>query len=94
MQARRTLSRLIAPLRKARPAGAVARPLSGLIVRKENRPAAGPVFVHNLCIFYLTMTLSRCQISSTYSWIVRSEENLPAQAVFIRAMRVHFFSSR
>ena len=29
------------------------------------------------------------QISSTYSLIVRSEENLPAQAVFIIAMRAH-----
>ena len=29
-----------------------------------------------------TVILSKCQISSTYSWIVRSDENLPACAIF------------
>ena len=44
---------------------------------------------------YLSMTtLSRCQISSTYSLIVRSEENLPLQAVFIIAMRAQPALSR
>ena len=32
-------------------------------------------FIYSSSIF--TVTFSRCQISSTYSWMVRSEENLP-----------------
>ena len=43
---------------------------------------------------YLPLTESRCQISSTYSLIVRSDENLPAQAVFIMAILAQPFLSR
>ena len=43
--------------------------------------------------FYLMVILSRCQISSTYSWMVRSEVNLPLHAVFKRAIFAHLFSS-
>ena len=43
--------------------------------------------------FYFTKTLSRCQISSTYSWIVLSDVNLPAHAVFSIAIRAQPFSS-
>lgn len=38
-----------------------------------------------------SLTLSRCQISSTYSWMVLSEENLPTQAVFMMAIFAHLF---
>ena len=41
----------------------------------------------------VTDILTRCQISSTYSWIVRSEENLPACAVFRIAFFAQPFSS-
>ena len=43
---------------------------------------------------YLPLTESRCQFSSTYSLIVRSDENLPAQAVFIMAILAQPFLSR
>ena len=43
--------------------------------------------------FFLTITLSRCQISSTYSWMVLSEVNLPLQAVLRRAFFAQPFSS-
>ena len=43
---------------------------------------------------YFPLTESRCQISSTYSLIVRSDENLPAQAVFIMAILAQPFLSR
>lgn len=41
-----------------------------------------------------TVTLSRCQISSTYCWMVRSEVNLPDLATFSMAIRAQPFSSR
>lgn len=43
--------------------------------------------------FFLTTTLSRCQISSTYSSIVLSEVNLPLHAVLRSAFLAHPFSS-
>ena len=43
--------------------------------------------------FFLTITLSRCQISSTYSWMVLSEVNLPLHAVLRRAFFAQPFSS-
>ena len=44
-------------------------------------------FMLLVCCYFVTE--SSFQISSTYSLIVRSEENLPALAVFIIAMRAH-----
>lgn len=49
--------------------------------------------IHFYKVFYFTKTLSRCQISSTYSWIVLSDVNLPAHAVFSIAIRAQPFSS-
>lgn len=43
--------------------------------------------------FFLTITLSRCQISSTYSWIVLSDVNLPLHAVLRSAFLAQPFSS-
>ena len=43
---------------------------------------------------YFPFTESRCQMSSTYCLIVRSEENLPAHAVFIIAILAQPFLSR
>lgn len=43
--------------------------------------------------FFLTITLSRCQISSTYSSIVLSDVNLPLHAVLRSAFLAHPFSS-
>ncbi len=42
---------------------------------------------------YFTVILSRCQMSSTYSWMVRSELNLPLLAVFSMALLAQAFSS-
>ena len=39
-------------------------------------------------------TLSRCQISSTYSWMVLSELNFPEQATFSMALFAQFSSFR
>lgn len=49
--------------------------------------------IHFYKVFYFTKTLSKCQISSTYSWIVLSDVNLPAHAVFSIAIRAQPFSS-
>ena len=43
--------------------------------------------------FFLTITLSRCQMSSTYSWIVLSDVNLPLHAVLRSAFLAQPFSS-
>ena len=62
--------------------------------KKPRGSARGGPGIGPLCkISYLIYTLSRCQISSTYSWIVLSEVNLPAHAVFIIAIRAQPFSS-
>jgi len=47
-----------------------------------------------LATLYFPLTESRCQISSTYCLIVRSDENLPEQAVFIMAILAQPFLSR
>ena len=43
---------------------------------------------------YLAMKGSRCQMSLAYSAMVRSLENLPAQAVFMSEALFHAFGSR
>ncbi len=43
--------------------------------------------------YFLKVTLSRCHISSTYSWMVRSEVNLPEHATLRMAILAHLFSS-
>jgi len=43
--------------------------------------------------FFLTVTFSSFQISSTYSWIVLSDENLPEEAIFKIALLAQAASS-
>lgn len=56
-----------------------------------------PLFLHITQRFYslllYSVTLSRCQISSTYCWMVRSEVNFPLHAVFSIAILAHLSSS-
>ncbi len=47
-----------------------------------------------LMIYTSTVILSRCHSSSTYSWMVRSELNLPEQATLSIAAFAHHFLSR
>ena len=53
------------------------------VKKNEKNPAARTGF-----FFFVSykVTWSRCQISSTYCLMVRSEVNLPEQATFIIAM--------
>ena len=55
------------------------------------------LFLHITQRFYslllYSVTLSRCQISSTYCWMVRSEVNFPLHAVFSIAILAHLSSS-
>ena len=44
-------------------------------------------------VFFGSTTLSRCQISSTYSWMVLSEVNLPLHATLRMALLAQPFSS-
>ena len=62
--------------------------------RRDNNSAAMPVsFIVYSSMSRSTLILFRCQISSTYSWIVRSEENFPECATFKIALFAQFFSS-
>ena len=49
--------------------------------------------IHFYFVFFGSTTLSRCQISSTYSWIVLSEVNLPLHATLRIALLAQPFSS-
>ena len=73
-----------------------ARPKAS-IKRKPNKKSAR--IAPSACYFpfgthYFAMKGSRCQISLAYSAMVRSLENLPAQAVFIKEALFHAFGSR
>ena len=79
--------------------------LIGVFVRAEVSlllPAAVEFFLYVfriVCFFHFDhivtyLIFSRCQMSSTYSWMVRSDENLPEQAMLRIAMAAQAFLSR
>lgn len=61
--------------------------------RTEKLSATALPFYLLFSSYFPITTLSRCQISSTYCWMVLSEVNLPEQAVLRSAILAHLSSS-
>ena len=57
-------------------------PAIGVVLLYRNNEALNINFSILFPCNSYSVTLSRCQISSTYCWIVLSEVNLPEQATF------------